>query len=112
MAEKPAGRIDLPSVAEIEASTDILRDPTKVRQVVGVRERFAVKVGFLSYRWKQRTFVAANSKIAVPKVYDHLADLEMKKRYIIMYYVPGADVQKLSSSLTPVEKRIVGKRIR
>ncbi|PLB49652.1 hypothetical protein P170DRAFT_465021 [Aspergillus steynii IBT 23096] len=38
-------KIVLPSIAEIEASTDLLSDPSRSVKVVRVRERFAVKVG-------------------------------------------------------------------
>ncbi|KAL4862894.1 hypothetical protein BDV12DRAFT_202610 [Aspergillus spectabilis] len=89
MAKKHAPSIELPSVTEIEASTDT--------QQVGA---------------ESMNFVAANSKVFVPKVYDHFVDPEKKKRYIIMAHIPGTNLQRLSTSLTSVEKKVISKRIR
>ncbi|RAQ47482.1 hypothetical protein AFGD_008844 [Aspergillus flavus] len=93
-------RIVLPSIAEIEASTDILSDPSRSVKVVRVRERFAVKVGtsIAPLEAENMQFVAANSKIP--------------KRYIIMDHVPGTDLQKLAPSLPENQKKTVSKRIR
>ncbi|KAB8215289.1 kinase-like domain-containing protein [Aspergillus novoparasiticus] len=84
-------RIVLPSIAEIEASADILSDPSRSFKVVRVREHFAVKVGtsIAPLEAENMKFVAANSKVPVPKVHDHFVDPETQKRYIIMDYVPG-----------------------
>jgi hypothetical protein len=57
-------------------------------------------------------FVAANSKVSVPKAYANFVDLETTKRYIIMDFVPGSDLQKLLPSLTPAEKKKVSERIK
>jgi hypothetical protein len=42
---KIANEIVLPSIVEIEASTDLLSNPSRSNKVVRVRERFTVKVG-------------------------------------------------------------------
>ncbi|BAE59691.1 hypothetical protein BDV35DRAFT_406144 [Aspergillus flavus] len=107
-------RIVLPSIAEIEASTDILSDPSRSVKVVRVRERFAVKVGtsIAPLEAENMQFVAANSKIPVIKVHDHFVDPETQKRYIIMDHVPGTDLQKLAPSLPENQKKTVSKRIR
>ncbi|KAE8377371.1 kinase-like protein [Aspergillus bertholletiae] len=109
-----AERIALPSIAEIEASTDILSDPTRSVKVVRVRERFAVKVGtsIAPLEAENMKFVAANSKVPVPKVHDHFIDPETQKRYIIMDYIPGADLQKFAPSLLKDQKKTISKRIR
>ncbi|KAL4783459.1 kinase-like protein [Aspergillus varians] len=107
-------RVVLPSIAEIEASTDILSDPSRSVKVVRVRERFAVKVGtsIAPLEAENMKFVAANSKVPVPKVHDHFVDPETQKRYIIMDHVPGTDLQKLGPSLPEDQKKTVSKRIR
>lgn len=57
-------------------------------------------------------YVAANSKLSVLKVYASFIDPETKKRYIVMDFIPRADLQKLLLSLTPAEKTIVSERIK
>lgn len=114
MAKDTREKVDLPTVAEIEASTDVLSVRTNAIKVVRVRENFAVKIGFSipPLEAENMKFVAVNSKVPVPKVHDHFVDPETQKRYIIMDYVPGTDLEKLLPSLTSVEKRTVSKRIR
>ncbi|PWY89409.1 hypothetical protein BO94DRAFT_565234 [Aspergillus sclerotioniger CBS 115572] len=82
----------LPTVAEIEAPADVLSVRTNTIKVV---------------RAENMKFVAANSGVPVPKVHDHFVDHETGKRYIIMDYVPGTDLEKLLLSLTLVEKKTV-----
>ncbi|KAL4994376.1 kinase-like domain-containing protein [Aspergillus recurvatus] len=104
----------LPSIAEIEASTDILSDSSRSVKVVRVKERFAVKVGtsVAPLEAENMKFVAANSNVPIPKVYDHFVDPETQKRYIIMDYIPGTDLQKLAPCLAEDQKKTVSKRIR
>ncbi|OJJ67221.1 hypothetical protein ASPBRDRAFT_187336 [Aspergillus brasiliensis CBS 101740] len=106
--------IALPSIAEIEASTDLLSDPSRSVKVVRVRERFAVKVGITiaPLEAENMKFVATNSNVPISRVYDHFVDPETQKRYIIMDYIPGTDLQKLAPSLSEDQKRTVSKRIR
>ncbi|KAL4931474.1 kinase-like domain-containing protein [Aspergillus undulatus] len=103
----------LPSIAEIEASTDILSDPSRSVKVVRVRERFAVKVGIsiAPLEAENMKFVAANSNVPIPKAYDHFVDPETQKRYIIMDHIPGTHLQKLAPSLPEDQKKTVSKRI-
>ncbi|GAT25874.1 PHD finger domain protein [Aspergillus luchuensis] len=107
-------KIELPRIAEIEASTDILSDPCRSIKVVRVKERFAVKLGFSisPQEAENMRFVAANSKVRVPRVYDDFVDPETQKRYNIMEYIPGTDLQKLTPSLSEDQKKKVSKRIR
>ncbi|GLB12349.1 hypothetical protein AtubIFM57258_010030 [Aspergillus tubingensis] len=107
-------KLKLPSIAEIEASTDILSDPCRSLKVVRVKERFAVKFGFsiAPLEAENMRFVATNSKVRVPKVYDDFMDPETQKRYIIMEYIPGTDLQKLAPSLSDDQKKKVSKRIK
>ncbi|PYH28587.1 putative PHD finger domain protein (Ing1) [Aspergillus neoniger CBS 115656] len=107
-------KIKLPRIAEIEASTDILSDPCRSIKVVRVKERFAVKSGFsiAPLEAENIRFVAANSKVRVPKVYDDFLDPETQKRYIIMEYIPGTDLEKLAPSLSKDQKLKISKRIK
>ncbi|KAJ5530181.1 Aminoglycoside phosphotransferase [Penicillium freii] len=106
--------IDLPTIAEIEASTDILSIRTNAIKVVRVKEHFAVKIGYAipPLEAENMKYVAANSEIPVPKVYANVVDPETQKRYIVMDFIPGVDLQKLLPSLTPAEKTKVSKRIK
>ncbi|PYH99866.1 kinase-like protein [Aspergillus ellipticus CBS 707.79] len=106
--------IVLPSIAEIEASTVLLSDPCRSVKAVRVRERFVVKVGasIAPLEAENMKFVASNSKVRVPKVHDEFVDPETRKRYIIMDYVPGTDLEKLAPFLSEDQKKTVSKRVR
>lgn len=87
---------------------------TNAIKVVRVRERFAVKIGYSiqPLEAENMTFVALNSNVPVPKFHDNFVDPETRKRYIIMDYIPGTDLEKLLPSLTPVEKQTISTRIK
>ncbi|KAJ5339075.1 hypothetical protein N7452_005803 [Penicillium brevicompactum] len=99
---------ELPTIAEIESIR------TNAIKVVRVKERFAVKIGYSipPLEAENMRFIAANSKVLVPKVHANFVDPETQKRYIVMDFVPGTDLQKLLPSLTPAEKKTVSKRIK
>ncbi|KAB8257980.1 kinase-like domain-containing protein [Aspergillus pseudonomiae] len=105
---------DLPTIAEIEAATDVLSMPDNSAKVVRVKEHFAVKFGNgipLSEAENMR-FLSANSKVPVPKVYKAFVDPETNRTYIVMEYVHGDNLQKLLPSLTPSQKTIICKLIK
>ncbi|CAI7652672.1 unnamed protein product [Penicillium glandicola] len=106
--------IELPTIADIEASTDVLSIRTNAIKVVRVKEHFAVKIGYSipPLEAENMKFVAANSKVPVPKVHANFVDLQTQKRYIVMDFVPGTDLQKLLPSLTPTEKTTISKIIK
>lgn len=114
MATDALEKIELPTVSEIEASPDVLSVRTNAIKVVRVRKRFAVKFGYSipSLEAENMKFVACHSKVPVPKVHSHFVDPETQKRYIIMDYVPGADLEKMLPSLTPTEKKTISKEIK
>jgi hypothetical protein len=101
--------IELPTIADVEASTDVLSIRTNAIKVVRVKEHFAVKIGYSipPLEAENMKFVAANSSVPVPKVHANFVDPETKKRYIVMDFVPGTDLQKLLPSLTPTEKQTI-----
>ena len=57
-------------------------------------------------------FLAANSKVPVPKVYTAFIDPETNWTFIIMEYVRGDNLQELLPSLTPTEKAIICKLVK
>ncbi|KAE8375287.1 kinase-like protein [Aspergillus bertholletiae] len=96
--------IRLPSVAEIEAATDVISTLDISTKIVRVNEHFAVKSGYL--------FIAANSKFSVPKVHATFTQPDTRTAYIIMEYLPGDTLQKLLPSLNPVEKAKISNLIK
>ncbi|KAE8333369.1 kinase-like domain-containing protein [Aspergillus sergii] len=57
-------------------------------------------------------FLAANSKVPVPKVYATFKEPETKITFIIMEYIPGDNLQTLLPSLTPRDKANICQLIR
>ncbi|PHH51545.1 hypothetical protein CFIMG_008663RA00001 [Ceratocystis fimbriata CBS 114723] len=57
-------------------------------------------------------FIAANSKVPVSKVHDHVVDPKTQKRCIVMDYIPGINLEELLPSLTLTEKKTISKRIK
>uniref|UniRef100_A0A093W277 Putative choline kinase 3 n=1 Tax=Talaromyces marneffei PM1 TaxID=1077442 RepID=A0A093W277_TALMA len=57
-------------------------------------------------------FLAANSKVPVPKVHAAFRDPDTNKTYIIMEYLPGHTLEKLLPSLDPVEKATISNLIK
>ncbi|KAL2864832.1 uncharacterized protein BJX67DRAFT_373642 [Aspergillus lucknowensis] len=104
--ETASEAIRLPTVAEIVAATELISAPDAPAKVVQVNERFAVKMGHgvPLVEAENMRFLAANSKVPVPKVYAAFRDPDTNKAYIIMEYLPGDTLQKLLPSLDPVEK--------
>ncbi|KAJ6123576.1 hypothetical protein N7471_010893 [Penicillium samsonianum] len=100
--------IDLPTVTEIEASTDVLSIRTNAIKVVRVKERFAVKIGYAipPLEAKNMSIVAANSRISVRKVYANFVDPETQKRYIVMDFIPGPDNNPIISGPTKDQEQM------
>ncbi|KAE8380375.1 hypothetical protein BDV26DRAFT_279592 [Aspergillus bertholletiae] len=70
--------INLPTIAEIEAATDVLSMSDNAAKDVRVKEHFAAE---------NMTFLATNSQVPVPKVYTAFVALETSQTYIIMEYI-------------------------
>ena len=106
--------IRLPNVAEIEAATELISTPDTSAKVVRVNEHFAVKMGHnvTLIEAENMRFLAANSKVPVPKVYAAFKDPGTNKTYIVMQYLPGDTLQKILPSLAPPEKAIICKMIK
>ena len=98
----------------MEASPDVLSVRTNATKVVRARERFAVKFGYSIplLEAENMKFVAHNSNVPVPKVHDNFVGPETQKRYIIIDYILGIDLEKLLLSLTLVEKKTISRRIK
>ncbi|KAF5867016.1 hypothetical protein ETB97_006862 [Aspergillus alliaceus] len=57
-------------------------------------------------------FLAANSKVLVPKVYPAFVDLESNRTFIIMEYTHGDNLQRLLHLLRPPQKAIICKLVK
>ncbi|KAB8262386.1 kinase-like domain-containing protein [Aspergillus pseudonomiae] len=99
----------LPTLAEIEAATEVMSIPEKYTKVVRVNKHFAVKFGhgIPLLDAENMKFLAANSKVPVPKVYTAFRDRGTKKTYIIMQYIHGDTLQELLPSLNQAEKAAI-----
>ena len=106
--------VNLPTIAEIEAAAEVLSMPDNSTKVVWVKEKFAVKFsnGIPLSEAENMKFLAANSKVLVPKVYTAFIDLETNQTFIIMEYIRGDNPQKLLPSLMPTEKVIICKLVK
>lgn len=106
--------VPLPTIAEIEASTEELSIPGWGAKVVRVKERFAVKYGpnALLSEAASMGFLAGNTNVPVPRVYAAFVEAETNHAFIVMDYIPGDNLQTLLPSLTSTEKDIIGKMMR
>lgn len=104
----------LPTIAEIEAAADDLSMPDNSAKVIRVKGEFAVKFGngIPLSEAENMQFLAASSKVPVPKVYAAFIDPETSRTFIIMEYVPGHNLQVLLPSLTLSEGKAVCALIR
>ncbi|PIG85141.1 hypothetical protein AARAC_010575 [Aspergillus arachidicola] len=86
--ETESETIRLPTVAEIETATEIISTQDTSAKVVRVNKHFAVKMGHgvTLVEAENIRFLAANSKVPVPKVHAAFKDPGTKKTYIIMQY--------------------------
>ncbi|GMG14490.1 unnamed protein product [Aspergillus oryzae] len=107
--ETESEAIRLPTVAEIEAATEIISSPDTSAKVARVNKHFAVKMGHgvTLMEAENLKFLATNSKVPVPRVYAAFKDPDTKKTYIIMQYLHGDNLQKSLPSLTQVEKATI-----
>ncbi|KAJ9302696.1 hypothetical protein DTO271G3_70 [Paecilomyces variotii] len=106
--------IRLPTVAEIEAATEFISAPDAYDKVVRVNEHFAVKTGHgvPLIEAENMKFLATNSKVPVPKVFEAFKDPNTNKTYIIMEYVPGDTLEELLPSLNPAEKATISNLVK
>lgn len=77
--------IRLPTVAEIEAATELLSMEEASAKVVRVNERFTVKMahGVPLIEAENMEFIAAHSKVPVPKVHAAFRDLTPTKPILL-----------------------------
>ncbi|KAL4935219.1 hypothetical protein BDV06DRAFT_229026 [Aspergillus oleicola] len=106
LRETDSEAICLPTVAEIEAATEVISTPDTSAKVVRVNKHFAVKMGHgvTLIEAENMRFLAENSKVPVPKVHAAFRDTGTNKTYIIMQYLHGDILQQLVPSLNLGEK--------
>ncbi|KAJ0420572.1 kinase-like domain-containing protein [Aspergillus carlsbadensis] len=99
----------LPTIAEIEATTEVMGLQGKYAKVARVNEHFVVKWGHTVSlaEAENMKFIAESSKVPVPKVHAAFTDPDSKKTYIIMEYVPEETLEKLLPSLSQEEKATI-----
>ncbi|PIG80596.1 hypothetical protein AARAC_012067 [Aspergillus arachidicola] len=109
LMETDSEALRLPTVAEIEAATEVISTPDTSAKVVRVNKHFAVKMGhgIALIEAENMKFLAANSRVPVPKVHAAFRDPSTDKTYIIMQYVHGDTLQKLLPSLKKSEKATI-----
>lgn len=93
----PAGA-DLPSVAEILASKEVISDPRSTNKVVRVNDHFAVKYGRESARLREgenQLFVQQSSRVRVPTVYAIYHDEKTKLNFLVQEYIPGKNLSSI-----------------
>lgn len=111
---KNGGDVVLPTISEINASTDILSQPDGAAKVVKVNDRFAVKFGkgVEMLEADNMRFISANTNVPMPKIFDAFTDPETKMTYIVMEFVPGATLQSLLPTLSAKEQSEINIKIR
>jgi aminoglycoside phosphotransferase (APT) family kinase protein len=97
---------DLPTIAQIKAATEILSQPDAHARVVKINDQIAVKFGTRVSLLEAETmkFIAANSRVPVPRVFAAFSEIETKMNFIVMEFVPGRTLEALLPTLSAEEK--------
>lgn len=95
----------LPSIVQIDASTDVLKDKVDQR-VIRIAPHFVIKYGRRVTLEEGQTMIYVRNivEIPVPIVYAVFCDKETEKNYIIMQHIPGTTLEDLWSTLNPSQK--------
>lgn len=104
---------DLPTLAEIQSSNDIICNQSG-RQVVGVGIDFVIKYGKQVDLEEGRImlYVSKYTSAAVPKVYAFFQDSEQHKNYIVMQRIAGQTLQEAWPSLTNAQKTSITTKLK
>ncbi|KAK6350271.1 hypothetical protein TWF696_006506 [Orbilia brochopaga] len=105
----------LPSVAEIRASTDLIKGHDGWKKVVRIREHFIVKyaASLSPTEGENLLFVEKHLvRISTPKLYAMWKDSNDGTFYIIMEYLPGETLDSLWPKLTEPEKDSILSKLR
>jgi hypothetical protein len=105
--------LQLPSIAEILESTEILSSQGGCT-VVNVRDNLAVKYGRRVSLLEAETmrFVAANSDVPIPKLLGTLTDPETNINYIATEFIPGQCLDAIWHDLTTSEQEELQEKLR
>ena len=105
----------LPTIAEIRASTDALTAAGRSTTVVRVGQHFAVKFGLgqdLREAETMRYVRKHCSNVLVPKVYGTLVDESTGHHFIVMEYLAGETLEKCLPFLDTAEKAEVCRQLK
>ncbi|KAF5688113.1 aminoglycoside 3 phosphotransferase choline Kinase family [Fusarium denticulatum] len=93
--------LQVPTIAEIRASTEILSPPDASAMVVKVGENFAVKFGpTVSLQEAEAfQFISTNTKVPVPEFYASLVEPETGINFIVMEYINAKSLGDLWPTL-------------
>ncbi|KAF5584121.1 phosphotransferase enzyme family [Fusarium pseudocircinatum] len=91
----------IPTIAEIRASTEVLSPPDASATVVKVGENFAVKFGHTVSSEEAETFqfISSNTKVPVPEFYGMLVEPETGINFIVMEYINAKNLGDLWPTL-------------
>lgn len=104
----------LPTVNEINTSSEVLSQPDGAAKVVKVYERFAVKFGkgVSLIEAENMAFISSHTGISMPKVFAAFTEPETNMTYIIMEFVQGATLETLLPTLSAREKSDICRHVR
>ena len=105
---------NLPSIADIRASTIILSPPDASTRVVRVHDRFAVKYGRTVSRLEAENleFLSQSSDIPIPKYHGTLVEPGTGIIFIVTEYIDGQLLKDAWPSLSASEKQDVENQLR
>ncbi|KAF5964019.1 phosphotransferase enzyme family protein [Fusarium bulbicola] len=98
--------LQVPTTADIRASTEVLSPPDAPATVVKVGEKFAVKFGHpvCSEEAGAFQFISSNTKVPVPEFYVTLVEPETGINFIVMVYIDAMSMADLWPSLAAPDK--------
>ena len=106
---------DLPTIAEIDASTELLSPPEVSTRVVKVRN-YAVKYGTRVTLLEAHSmrYISENCSLPfLPKLYGTLVEQDTNRKFIIVEHIQGQTLsQKLRSSLDAAERTEVCRQLK
>ncbi|KAF5628920.1 aminoglycoside 3 phosphotransferase and choline Kinase family [Fusarium sp. NRRL 52700] len=106
--------LQVPTIAEIRASTEVLSPPDASATVVKVGEAFAVKFGHTVSLQEAEAFqfISSKTKVPVPEFYALLVELDTGISFIVMEYIDAKSLGDLWPSLAAPDKLEITNQLR